>query len=50
MLEHLEALEAAQSVENAVRRVLAAGATLPRDLGGTASTEQVTAAVLHSLV
>jgi tartrate dehydrogenase/decarboxylase / D-malate dehydrogenase len=49
MLEHLEALEAAQSVENAVRRVLAAGATLPRDLGGTASTEQVTAAVLHAM-
>jgi tartrate dehydrogenase/decarboxylase / D-malate dehydrogenase len=49
MLEHLEAPEAAQAVEDAVRTVLRTGTTLPRDLGGSSSTEQVTAAVLSVL-
>jgi tartrate dehydrogenase/decarboxylase/D-malate dehydrogenase len=49
MLEHLEAPEAAQAVEDAVRVVLQTGTTLPRDLGGSASTDQVTAAVLNAL-
>jgi tartrate dehydrogenase/decarboxylase / D-malate dehydrogenase len=49
MLEHVDAAEAAQSVEAAVRAVLKAGQTLPRDLGGQASTAEVTSAVLEKI-
>jgi tartrate dehydrogenase/decarboxylase/D-malate dehydrogenase len=49
MLDHLDAPEAAQAVESAVRAVLKDGKALPRDLGGTVSTAEVTAAVCASL-
>ena len=45
MLEFLETSEAAQQVERAVAAVLAEGKTLPADLGGSASTQQVARAV-----
>ena len=46
MLEHLGEAEAARKVEESVRQVLAAGATLTPDLGGTAKTDEVGAAVI----
>jgi len=49
LLEHVEAPEAAASVERAVNEVLRTRQSLPRDLGGNASTEQVTTAVLAAL-
>lgn len=49
MLEHLGEPAAAARLMTAVERVTAAGTTLPRDLGGTASTRQVTDAVLAAL-
>jgi len=42
MLEHLGASEAAGELMRAVETALADPATRTRDLGGTASTEQVT--------
>ncbi|HUJ23862.1 MAG TPA: tartrate dehydrogenase [Bryobacteraceae bacterium] len=50
MLDHLEASEAAQSVERAVAAVLAEGHVRTPDLGGTSSTEEVTDAVLDIIV
>ena len=50
MLDHLEASEAAQSVERAVAAVLAERHVRTPDLGGTSSTEEVTDAVLDSIV
>ena len=50
MLDHLEASEAAQSVERAVAAVLAERHVRTPDLGGTSSTEEVTNAVLDSIV
>ncbi|MBI4889147.1 MAG: tartrate dehydrogenase [Acidobacteria bacterium] len=47
--DHLGATSAAAAVEFAVRQVLAAGSTLTADVGGTASTADVTGAVLAAL-
>ena len=49
MLDYFGLREAAAQVEAAVAKVLATGETLPADLGGSASTEQVAAAVLDNL-
>ena len=49
MLEHLGEAEAAKRLMAAIEGVTAEGAPLPRDLGGQASTEDVTAAVRDRL-
>ena len=49
MLDHLGEPAAATRLMTAVERVTAAGETMPRDLGGTATTRQVTDAVLAAL-
>ena len=49
MLDFLSMADAARVVENAVSAVLAEGRRLPRDLGGSASTSQVTSAILDKL-
>lgn len=49
MLDFLGHEAAARDVEAAVASVLAAGNTLPADLGGTASTQEAVAAVLAKL-
>ena len=49
MLDFLGLEEAAKQIEQAVAQTLAEGRTLPADLGGQASTEQVTEAVLDRL-
>ena len=49
MLDFLGLPDAARVVESAVSAVLAEGKALPRDLGGSASTAQVTAEVLGKL-
>ena len=49
MLEHLEQPAGAASLVSAVERVLAAGECRTRDLGGTAATPEMTAAVIAAL-
>ena len=49
MLDHLGMEEAGQAVERAVAVVLAEGRFKPADLGGSASTEKVTEAVIANL-
>jgi tartrate dehydrogenase/decarboxylase/D-malate dehydrogenase len=49
MLEHLEETEAAALLMKAIERVTAQGRCLSPDLGGTATTREVTAAVCEAL-
>ena len=49
MLRHLGEVQAGESVERAVREVIGAGRTLPRDLGGTAGTQEFARAVADSV-
>ena len=49
MLEHLGEAQAAARLMRAVETVTRAGTILPRDLGGTATTEEVTTAVCQAL-
>jgi len=49
LLEHLELAEAAKSIENALRSVLAEGKVKTRDMGGNAATEDVGDAVEEQL-
>jgi len=49
MLRHLDEKEAADSIENAVAEVLAEGETLTADLGGQASTTEITEAIIDKL-
>ncbi|MEQ8334140.1 tartrate dehydrogenase [Nisaea sp.] len=49
LLEHLGQTDAASRLMSAIERVTADGSVLPRDLGGSASTRQVTDAVLDAL-
>ena len=49
MLEHLEQPDGAAALVSAVERVLAAGESQTRDLGGTATTAEMTAAVIAAL-
>ncbi len=50
MLDHLKARDAAGAVERAVAAVLAAGAPRTPDLGGAATTAEVTRAIIARLV
>jgi len=49
MLEHLGEKASAEQLMTAIETVTAAGEVMPRDLGGTASTREVTDAVLKAL-
>ena len=49
MLEHLNEHRAAERVQQAVRRVIEEGKTVTSDLGGTASTTQMTDAILAAM-
>jgi tartrate dehydrogenase/decarboxylase/D-malate dehydrogenase len=49
MLDHLGEEPAAARLMAAIERVTAAGETMPRDLGGTATTRQVTDAVIEAI-
>ena len=49
MLEHLDAVHAAARLMGAIEQTLADPATRTRDVGGTASTEEVTTAVVDLL-
>ena len=49
MLEHLSETSGSRAVERAVERVLGAGEPLTADLGGTATTADMTAAVIAAL-
>ncbi|MFQ5567727.1 MAG: isocitrate/isopropylmalate family dehydrogenase, partial [Paracoccaceae bacterium] len=49
MLEHLGEAGAAASLIGAIEQVTGAGRVLPRDLGGKATTAQVTAAVIGAI-
>ncbi len=41
MLEHLDLPHASEAIHSAVKQLLAAGETMPPDLGGSATTEQI---------
>jgi isocitrate dehydrogenase (NAD+) len=49
MLDHLGEAEAARRIEGALRKVYREGKHLTRDIGGGATTEQFTSAVIHAL-
>ena len=49
MLEHLGEKDAADRLMNAIETVTAAGKVMPRDLGGSATTREVTEAVIDAL-
>jgi isocitrate/isopropylmalate dehydrogenase len=49
MLAHLSEFEAAAAVRSAVTSVLAEGSVRTRDLGGSASTDEVAAAIARAL-
>jgi tartrate dehydrogenase/decarboxylase/D-malate dehydrogenase len=49
MLDHLGEQAAATRLMTAIERVTAAGDTMPRDLGGQATTRQVTDAVIEAI-
>ncbi len=49
MLDHLGQADASRAMVQAIERVLAEGRVRTPDLGGTASTRDVTAAVVHAL-
>jgi isocitrate/isopropylmalate dehydrogenase len=49
MVDFLGSPAAAREIEKAVEEVLAEGAALPADLGGSASTTAVSAAVVAKL-
>lgn len=49
MLQHLQELELAERIDAAMRKVYREGKTLTRDVGGTASTQQFTEAVIRAL-
>jgi isocitrate dehydrogenase (NAD+) len=49
MLDHIGEMDAARRVENALHRVYREGKSLTRDVRGTATTAEFTAAVIHAL-
>ncbi len=49
LLQSVEEIEAARRIQNAVSKVLAARRALPADLGGQATTAEVTAALVAAL-
>jgi isocitrate dehydrogenase (NAD+) len=46
MMQYLGEMEAARRIEEALRRVLAEGRYLTRDLGGTCGTREMTRAII----
>jgi isocitrate dehydrogenase (NAD+) len=48
MLRHIGEMDAAKKIEDALHRVYREGKTLTRDVGGTASTEEFSKAVIHA--
>ncbi len=49
MLKHLGELEAAANIESAIEEVLSAGEVLTGDLGGDATTDEITAEIINKL-
>lgn len=49
MLDHLDDSDRADRIRNALTKVIRAGKTLTRDLGGTANTDQFTDAIIAAL-
>ena len=49
MLKHLDETEAADRIEKAASAVLNKGEVLTGDLGGSASTDEITAAIISEL-
>jgi tartrate dehydrogenase/decarboxylase/D-malate dehydrogenase len=49
MLEHLGESESAELLMKAIERVASEGRCLPQDLGGKATTQEVTMAVCEAL-
>jgi isocitrate dehydrogenase (NAD+) len=49
MLDHIGEMDAARRVESALHRVYREGKSLTRDVRGTATTAEFTAAVIHAL-
>ena len=49
MLRHINMSEAADLVENSVREVLMEGKHITRDIGGNASTEEYTEALIKKI-
>jgi tartrate dehydrogenase/decarboxylase/D-malate dehydrogenase len=49
MIEHLDCPEAARAIEAAIERVLKEGKIKTRDLGGRATTQEMTRAVMDAL-
>jgi isocitrate dehydrogenase (NAD+) len=49
MLDHLGEHDASKRLQNAIRAVYAGGKTVTRDVGGAASTEEFTDAVVAKL-
>ena len=49
LLRHIGMPDMADKVEQAVRAVLTEGKTITRDLGGTATTEEFTNAIIAKL-
>jgi isocitrate dehydrogenase (NAD+) len=49
MLDHIGEMDAARRVENALHRVYREGKSLTRDVRGTATTAEFTAAVIRAL-
>jgi isocitrate/isopropylmalate dehydrogenase len=49
LLEHLELLDAAKAIEQALRAVLAQGRVRTRDMGGKASTAEMGDAVADKI-
>jgi isocitrate/isopropylmalate dehydrogenase len=49
LLEHIQERDAAARVNQAVERVLAAGRFLTPDIGGQATTTEMTAAIVEEL-
>jgi isocitrate dehydrogenase (NAD+) len=49
MLDYLGENAAAKAVENAVAKVLLEGKTLTGDLGGNATLDQITNAIINSI-
>ena len=49
MLRHLKEVDAAERIEQAVRKVIAAGETVTGDLGGTATTREYTEALVGAV-
>ena len=50
MLDHLGEVEAAKLLMEAIENIIKEGKTLTKDLGGNASTQEVTAAIIDKIL